>query len=118
MLIPHEIREVISTDRFASTSGGTSGGISKVFNHTFIVSHHLNTMLILFTFGVFAPILALEISIALYISVHINQLVLGRRLVIEAGIATIYERRIQNTEKYTVTHSQGTFIRLKPGASR
>ena len=119
LLVPYDEREVNSTRNFSVSDGYGKGQDNEmVFDHIFIVCHHLNTLLIMFTFGVFAPILALEMAVTMWFGVHINQLVLGRRLVVEAGIATMYEKRIQNAENYTVkVNSQGTFVRLMPGTS-
>ncbi len=82
--------------------------------YTFVFADHMGSLLVLFTFGVFAPLLALSVMLSICARLYINQLVLGRRICIEAGTMAIYHERVKSGDEYVVAIDQGTAVRLKP----
>ncbi len=81
---------------------------------TFIFADCMSSLLLLLTFGVFAPLLAMSVMMSVFTRLCVNQLVLGRRLSIEAGILSTYRKRVKDAEEYIVSNAQGSGLRLKP----
>jgi hypothetical protein len=98
-----------------SSVGRKSAAQRVLTSSTFVFTDHMSALLVLFTFGVFAPLLALVISLAIYFRLYINKLTLGRCISIEAGIVALHKKRIaSSSEEYVVKLEQGTSLRLCP----
>ena len=86
----------------------------EYFRYTYSLSFYLNLILILCTFGVFAPVLGFVMAISIYLHILVDEMLLGRFLVINAGMSSLYKLGVGTPVEYTVSHTQGTFVRIQP----
>ena len=101
--------------RMNTTRSTTQKFESLLTASAFVFTDHMSALLVLFTFGVFAPLLALVITLSVYVKLYINEIVLGRCISIEASIVSMHKKRIaRSSEEYVVKLAEGTRLRLYP----
>jgi hypothetical protein len=115
LLMPFYQREMLYMEDLAASKVSTAQKFERSWTtYTFVFADHMSSLLVLFTFGVFAPLLALSIILSICARLYINQLLLGRCICIEAGTLAFYHERVKDAEEYVVSNDQGTSLRLKP----